>query len=86
MINPIKRLALIFSDGSMGVCPEGSVLEKVLAEAAEEDPHETDADLFVRVAEVEISIAIDHGAPRAKDLPTKCPTCGRSHEAVGAAS
>lgn len=67
------RLALLYSDGSMGVLPLETSIERAWEHAADADRNERNPAHFTKVARVSIQIEETLSRP-AKDAA--CPTCG----------
>jgi hypothetical protein len=57
------RLALIYSDGSLNVLKAGATLKEAEALARRDDENERDPGKMTRVAEVLVTIMINHGRP-----------------------
>ena len=74
------RLALIYSDGSMGIVEPGTTLDEAWQEALAADRNENDPAHFTRIAMVKVEIVeiVDTPALGLAQAPAKiaCPHCG----------
>jgi hypothetical protein len=69
-----RRYARLYSDGSLGVCPDG----RDLVQAREELSGSTD-DADTELVEVEMRIVQTFGKPKlqiVREHSAQCPTCG----------
>lgn len=73
-----EGLALLYSDGSMGVLPSGADLEQARREARESDVNETDPSHFTQLVRVRIEITEHLDVPeRDRERASgRCPNCG----------
>jgi len=74
------RLALIYSDGSLGLLTEDRSLDHAFKEAKESDFNEHNPANFTKVARVAFEVLEIVTDPDAKG-PATCSTCGALHAA-----
>ena len=74
------RLALIYSDGSLGLLTEGRSLDHAFKEAKDSNFNEHNPANFTRVGLVSFEVLEIVTDPDAKGQAT-CPTCGAVHAA-----
>lgn len=67
------RLALLYSDGSMGILPAETSVERAWEHAADADRNEHNPAHFTKVARVSVQIE-EALCPPAREVT--CPTCG----------
>lgn len=71
----IERLAIVYSDGSIGIHREQERLSKVAEQCADDNKRQTDPQLLARVAKVRVEIVDFIEVARKEKC---CPTCGRT--------
>lgn len=78
-----ERLALLYSDGSMGVLGEGATIEQARKEREFVDKGARRADL-TKIGRITIDVitVVDDPAAPAPASAAACPTCGRPHAAA----
>lgn len=72
-----ERLALIYSDGSMGVLKDGKTIEAAREEREFADAHQKDPMKLTKIALVRIEPVEFY--PHSTVVAETCPTCGRTH-------
>ena len=80
-----ERIALLYSDGSIGIMPPATSIEKAREEAKDADHNETDPAYFTKVATIEINIVEVLDVPRSEAVKN-CPVCGGVKPVKGSAN
>lgn len=74
------RLALLYSDGSVGILPADADLAQAERDADFADLDDDDEAHRTRIARV--TFAVMEILPRVLPIATTCSTCGRTHDAL----
>lgn len=74
-----ERLALLYSDGSLGIFTAGRTLDSAREDALLADDKENDPEHFTKVVKVEFRITEVVETPKQPKAAcaAACPTCGR---------
>lgn len=74
---PEERLALLYSDGSLGILSAGQPIEKAREEVQWVDDKEKNPEQFTKIVRVSFTVMEVLETPKlGQDSSSVCPTCG----------